>query len=305
MSKPKTTKLDVASLSSEQISQVLDKLLFLMMEPVVLYTDYGFELAASLLSLLQNNRRRVCGGDRQVAVTQLFTALCLRDRELLLKALIENKFERNLLLYYVGLTIECNGADSEWNSSVVYPPDLAVEYGPLKTHLVYVHGLYNTFREMIIERYNPIIKSQASRIMYRKELTGITVSKKDALQNCLLAAIKALDKFHASQGTLTTYLIKWVSSSISSSFSMGIGESFTITRNARTRIAKGSLALNNMSVDIEASYEIADLSENGEEALTRDEYMNRLAAFISNTPLMDKYPDALSACGVKVKRKTT
>lgn len=293
---------DVDALSSEQISIILDKLLFAMVEPTILYTGYGMELAATVIVLLQNHRRRIADGNVDGLAEKLLRGICLDDRKSLLDAIVSAKLERNIPYFYTGLVAEASGRYDTFTADggariPAIPPHLTAHFEPLRLHMQHLAGLYDDFRHAVIGRYETFIARQAEQQFWARERVGIAFDKGDAVQNCCLAAVKSLDKFYHSNGPLAPYLKRWVTNSYTSGFALNVGESYSITRQGRKQIADGKLLRNNKSRVIEDALEKADESDFVNE-VERAQYERRFFYLVSRSRLAKECKLGMLLCGV-------
>lgn len=228
----------VKSMPSDQIARVSDKYLELMLEPVALYTDVLYEGVAEALVLLTNQRRKITNADREKTIAKLFAAMAA-ERDAMAKTVLGIGIERNILLDVIH-TVLTND-----NITVRH-----VELEPLRRHLHLLLKDLSFFRAMVFNRYMPLINKQSSSFAWGRRQNGLIVEDSDAAQNYAMASMRALDKFDAESGTLTTYMGNWLRSAGHSIYNIHLGEAYSITRGVRSKMYHGEVDFNNHAVSI-------------------------------------------------------
>ena len=230
----------VKKLPSDQIARVMEFYDNRVLQVLCEHTDIGMDIAARCLSFVVRNRRKVTPASQSTAIAALtYGMLYPRYLATVLKAL---RIERSLIF------------------GAVTPERLTTLSKPVAHHLKLLLIDLERFRTAVIQRYKPLAVKQASSFVWARGGSGITLENSDTTQNFMLAVIRGVDKFDVDSGTLTTYVALWMKNSWNSAFNIPLGESFSVSRSARGRIARQELAVNNHSVDLEQAEHITDES---------------------------------------------
>ena len=117
--------------------------------------------------------------------------------------------------------------------------------------------LYLQFRECIIYKYIKFAYQQAKR---SESNTQLFVDVEELHKNYLLALGKAIDKFDANKGTLTSYIVQWLLSARSApEFNHQYNTAYDLPANVRKDMENRGVALQNMSTPIDDKHlEIGD-----------------------------------------------
>ena len=129
-------------------------------------------------------------------------------------------------------------------------PD-AIDVDALHSYVQDFFLLYKRFRTMVVERFEKLSKSHASRNQWGRMKSGLISDLTDNENNYALAVIRAVDKFDPSKGTLGGYVMYWISNAAGSEFSMYVGESFTLARAQRKAVYDGTLQANNRAYSLD------------------------------------------------------
>jgi hypothetical protein len=224
----------VKDMPSSQVEEVMMFYTNAILSVICSTEDRGYGLLAVALSLSSNHRKKASDLDREMTTKLAFYSLFLPKihSEAALKAI---GVERQLII--------------EEAVSILESTDSCLV--PQQRHLELLLSDFSRFRGAVYERFHRMAKHRSSSYVWAKALGGAVVDKDDADQNFSMAALRAIDRFNSNSGTLASSMVNWMQNAQNSSFSMSLGESYSLTRTARKRVAQGSLGLNNRNVDID------------------------------------------------------
>lgn len=224
----------VRSLPSDHIARIDTSIMTACVDASVKVLPGDRTVAALALGLLYNQKRRISSVNNKDLLKILFHSV-LSDDETFKDCLYMSKVERNLFIPFFMKAAEKRK-----------PVDPSAQ-----RHLTILMRLLDRFRSLIVERFEPLVDKQTSAHVWGRKQHGINVDGEDARQNHRLAVIRSTDKFNPEKGTLTSYVGLWMKNAPHSSFSLATGESFKLTRSARSKIHNGKSDLNNHSVPID------------------------------------------------------
>lgn len=273
----------VKSMPSDQIARVFDKYLELMLEPVAIYTDVLYEGIAEALVLLTNQRRKITNADRDKTIAKLFAAMAAERNEMA-KTVLGIGIERNILLDVIHTVL----TDDNLTIRIV-------DLEPLRRHLHLLLQDLSFFRAMVFNRYMPLITKQSSSFAWGRRQNGLVVEDADAAQNYAMASMRALDKFDAESGTLTTYMGNWLRSAGHSIYNIHLGEAYSITRGVRSKMYHGEVDFNNHAISIHgnATAETVTPDQPDEQDERFVELLRETTSILAATGLIDQFRLAL------------
>lgn len=283
----------IRNLPSDQIARVFDRYMEFMLEPIALYTDALYEGIAEALVLLTNQRRKITTGDRERTVSHLFFTMSA-DRATIVKTVMDLGIERNIL-FDVIFRVMIDDTITVYN----------IELEPLRRHLSVLLDDLMTFRSLVFKRYMPLVNNRSSKFVWERRQKGLLIENADASQNYALAGLRALDRFNPKEGTLTGYLGQSLRNAAHSTFNMHIGESFSLTRNARDKIHKGDLDINNHSISIHDDPVVANIiDETDNSNVEYDKDLESTVEVLQSVGNMEPYRLALAILGAPFELST-
>lgn len=280
--KPKSEKerlrAVVQAMPSDHMARVFEFYFLNMLQAISNHTDLLFDMAAEIMFLLTNGRRKITNINRDVALNLLFQAMINEDRERLPHILIQIGIERNILLDTINRVLIDDNI-----------PNLTCDLYPLRRHLSALMADVLLFRELVYMRYAKMVIKQSKQFAFGKRASGINIEADDTAQNHALATLRALDKFDARSGTLTTFVGNWMRNAAHSIFDNRLGESFSITRNARTKISKGEIDLNNHAVNLDDNPAIENSAALTDPDAVEDEAVDTALKVLRANNLLQQY----------------
>jgi hypothetical protein len=218
------------NLTGSQIAKILDKLLWLAVQPILLHTQLGRRLGAEILvQTYSDGRLSVSPLPRQQYIDTLFTSIVTPKAKDHAVRLQELKLERSALSCLADYCVSIyNKIDSlsiayikakqrnnpqEANNSTIVIRRIcddigsteAIIGGALKYTISYLQQ-YRTFKEYVAEKFYRHSYDESKKSV---ALTGIHVDVMDLFANYLLAIDRALDRYSPDKGSLVAYLRWW------------------------------------------------------------------------------------------------
>ena len=265
--------LDMDNLTGGQIQEVLDFLILNSLKPLIMASDvFNVQLAYLLSATSLNRKRKLSALPREDFMSILSQALLTKDRghrfELVSGAKIERSFLYGFVVkfmhhakdykdIYVQFLREKPGFDKSRleRKLNVLETSLSISRDRMlpTLHIAqdYLDMSYR-FRNSIVENYVKMAQKQARAFVKAK---GSNFDLNDVTQNFITAITKAIDKYDASQGAITSYVNFWVLNAQSGSkdHDHEYGKAFSIPQLQRKKLAQGSRgATGNFSVSLEA-----------------------------------------------------
>lgn len=268
--------IDISThMSSQHIWNMFVHLLFITLQPLAHSTSMVDDIIHVCLAASMDKRRKVGAHKSEETVDYLYKLLYTDpDTKLngLLKVLgIERTVISAFIEDYLNNYYEPSrsGTMSQWEDICLseYTKDM--------------YQQYCDFKNMVTNRFLKLSNSQAAKNQWIKSQQGLVSDVSDHENNFYLSVIRAVDKFYPNKGTLASYVMLWLNNAAGSSYSMYLGEAFTLTRSVRLRIHKGELAVNNKSYDIESAVTIP-LEETPDIAEDTKEYLALIAKVQTN-----------------------
>ncbi len=297
-------KLSGVNLSGEQIEYILDTLILNAIVPMMRYTSIVEDTLAESIHLISANQKRklaIVEGeqlisalfsvvvsdnlDQKVAILkelqlersiyfrifEIFTANFNQYSESLPRFFLATKekdFDRRAL-EFKNLTYAARGLRC-YKSEIPYQ-----EFQAIAEHISKAYK----FRSMIVEKYVRHVYMQA--VKFRRG-TKLTIDLDDLYKNLLLSVIKAINKYRAEKGPLTTQIEWWMKDATTqSATSHEIGSAYHIPPSQRRKMLKSGEALQNFSSAIDEKAletEIEDSLESEIMQASDDSRLSRIAA---------------------------
>ena len=259
------------NLSSKQIVSLLNQLINCAIEPLFNNSILARELILQALLQTQTDHRRKISIHNKAITTSCITygiihkdfnviKMCELDRNILFKVVLYMEpYLRE------ALKLEYQLARKDKQSTRLKLHNISVATG-IKNNLLTVIArwclpylnTYLQFKERIVAKYIKYAYREATIATYN---TKLFIDPKELFKNLLLAIDKAIDKFDANRGTLTSYINQWMMSAKSApEFNHQYNVSYDLPANVRKLMEKSGISLTNMSTTInEMHHEIEDL----------------------------------------------
>ncbi len=281
--------------TSGQLFEVLDRMLYRSIDPIIEHANYVDRILAIVLSWYSNNqRRKVSPLSKERFNTYVIAFLGARDNDLRKKIYRNLRLERNITFFIVQrwlsllkpwrqLHVQYARGDNSvlhqmaslertaliWNNH-----NLFTEY----QNVAYWHEQAAQFKQQMLEKYMRFIMREAYGYYRAQQINNphLRFDLDEIAQNFILAAYKAIDKCDERQGTLTTYIQNWLKNAkVSTHFRHEYGIAYNIPHSKRQRIAKKQDHSSNIyvSIDSEEAQEIAS-EHDLEQEMERNDQIN-------------------------------
>lgn len=223
------TQASVAdNLTGGQLQEILDLLIFEAIAPIILESDVFDVQLVHLLSLAARNRKRKLSAlPREEFISTLCQAISVKSRSRKLEIISEAKIERGFLYNFV-VNFLREAADYTTTYQKYLTCKTSIErhrldskleatekslggtrdgmFSALNSARDYLELMYE-FRNGIVGNYVKFAFQQAKMFAAQK---GANFNFEDVYQNFLTVITKAIDKYDASKGALTSYIKWWV-----------------------------------------------------------------------------------------------
>jgi len=216
------------SLTGGQIQEVLDRILYWGLDPIVRHSSVFDVQLVHLLSVASTNRKRkISALSREAFINKICTALVTTDIELKIECISSAKLERGFVYnFLVNFLNTADGYLDLYTQYLTCPKHL--EKVTLDKRLASIESALNfsradlfpvlnrcrkyvdlayEFRNQIVSQYIKHAYKQAH--VYCKQ-KGKNFDFDDVYQSLMTAITKALDKYDSSKGALTSYVNYWV-----------------------------------------------------------------------------------------------
>lgn len=283
--------------SSSQYVEVLDRMLFNALTPILQSSGFAdYYVSGIVHHYMENGRRKISNANKYkfLSRSMLFLAVDNSQKPKVYKSL---RLERNMtniiikrflelvrpykMLKMSTLSGEVSQATltkmSDIERSIYYIG--RVDLCAVLATVEYWHKQYCEFKNDILAKYHRMVTTQAQNY-YSNNNSNIELS--DLIQNYIMYASKAIDKFDHRQGALTTYIMHWLNHARNITASNENGTAFILPPNKRRECK-----VNNVSVPLEDD-DVQNLEINTFEDVEREsqnEHVRRLARVADPTGL--------------------
>lgn len=269
---------NAAGLSSEQLWNSLNDLLFLAAQPVFTYTDFGVGLCMSLIAASMDKRRKVSIYSANDCRAVLFDAVVFQSGEDILRLLQKIGVERNLIVEPLQDAVDVGKLPG--NLLATSPFSEAA----MLRHIEQCLQPYYVFRKQIANRYLKLAESLGATNAWTKSQGGLLSDPKEHMNNYMLSALRAIDKFYPHRGTLASYVQQWMNNAAGSRYLVYVGEAYGVPRSHRkTLTAEGQSAFGNFSLPLE---EAITVTQDDEQHDTGSENVWQIMTAIYNVPAL-------------------
>lgn len=283
------------NLSSEQIANTLDTLLFRALRPVVLYTNHLEQTLAELLPFIVSNaRRKFSNKPQEVLIDTVFSVIVGTNKKAKLKLLRELRLERTV---YFNCFNSLEAIYKAYMQIVVAYINTPINKDTIKIRYSYqqqissierrigLHADCNLqsvvnkalfwrdstleFKGMIMEKFIRLAHVNAAKAAAS---TSLDIDKTDLFKDLVLSTSKAIDKYNPEKGALTSYIMWWFMDAKTPSNphnSHEYGVSFHIpSAQRKTALANNTLTVSNLSSSLDGT-SVKEVMDNEEDVLTR------------------------------------
>lgn len=224
--------------------------------PAVVYSDIGFEILLSCMSLSTSAKRRISKHRSSEfllwsfnAMVQLVDEPTPDNKLLLITEMLEMGVERNIFYDYAS-RVRLIGIESDNHK---------IDVKKVMRQTDYYLTMYEEFRHNLVYRYLKFTQSAAFRNQMIKENAGLISSHQDQTNVYILSLMRAIDKFVPYKGTLTNYIQEWfIHASGGSSYNVYGDEAYSLPRSARRDVKDGARDNRNKVIPIEESKHVEE-----------------------------------------------
>lgn len=242
----------ITTMSSKHMWDTFVHLLFQTLKPLAQSTTIVDDILFVILGSLSDQRRKIGVMDNQQCLNEAYRLLFQPSDVALRESMIRLGVERGIYQWFI----------TSYLSNTYVPLSIHIEPSfeaePLYTYVQEMFSLYTSFRERVIDRFERLIKSKATKDKWSRDRMGLVSSVGDVENTYYLAVIRSIDKFHPGEGTITGYVKPWLQNAGSSKYTMYTGEAFGLSRPIRKDIHDGKLSVNNKAYDITLAESLPD-----------------------------------------------
>lgn len=266
--------------TSGQLFEVLDVLLYRSINPIIENSNYVDRVLSIVLAwYTQNQRRKISPLPKDRFNTYIITFLASKDNDLRKKIYRKMGLERNITFFIVSRWLSLLRPWQDLHIRQARGETLLTEMASIERSALVVnnHNLFaviqevkcwyersSEFKQCLLEKYMRFIMLEALH-HYKAQQTHnphLRLELDEVAQNFVLATYKAIDKFDAERGTLTTYIQNWLKNAkVSNHFKHEYGTAYNIPHSRKMKIAsKSDTTTNNLYVELdkEEVLEVAD-----------------------------------------------
>ncbi len=264
--------------SSSQYIDVLDKLLFKALRPIILNTNYLDKFLVELMHLaILNHRRKISNLSRESFITYVFTYL-ISDKTTKYKIFKKMKLERTFVSFvvnsfinelkdYYDISIKCTQGDKESKiRKTMMEKNVFLLEGYSLWNVITEVSLYlnesQKFKKQIVEKYVRHILV-AAQTHYKMNNSKMELD--EIIQTMFVFASHAIDKYDQSKGTLTSYISTWLQHARNQSSVNELETSFVLPHAKRNELKNASVSLDsieNLEIEIEEdNYDIVKVRQ--------------------------------------------
>jgi hypothetical protein len=240
--------------SSSQYIDVLDKLLFKAIKPIIFNTDYVNDLLVELMHLsMVNHRRKISNLDRDVFITMVFSFL-VSNKEAQYKLLKKMKIERTFIILvikmfcddcknYVASITDVKNKESKLRKAMIERKVFLLKSSSLLPVLTEVKKFFDDaieFKKQIIEKY---IRLTIVAAQNHYKVNDSKMELDEIIQTMFVYVSHAIDKYDQTKGTLTSYITTWLQHARNQSSVNELETSFILPHAKRNEIKNASVSL--------------------------------------------------------------
>lgn len=276
--------------SSSQYVEVLDRMLFNAISPILQCSGFAdYYVSGIVHHYMENGRRKISNADKFSFLSRAMLFLAV-ENDKKPKVYRSLRLERNMthivvkrfleiVRPYKMLKMSMLREDTDLQAALFKMNDIEsliayrgqIDLCAVLSTVEYWHKQYCDFKNHVLAKYHRQITNQA-QAYYANNNSNIELS--DLIQNYVMFASKAIDKFDHRQGTLTSYIMHWLNHARNITASNENGTAFILPPSKRRECT-----VNNVSVPLEDD-DVKELEINTFEDVEREsqnEHVRRLA----------------------------
>jgi len=288
------------NLSGEQIEFILNSLIHSPIEQLMKHTTLVEDtISESLQLIVANQKRKLAVIEGNDLVSAIFSIIISKDVNYRASALKELQLERsvyfrifknfddafnvycdNLPKYFEAVASKDFEAQEQFYSAMIKAQkDLRLINNtlPYQEFLLIKENITKAyrFRSMLIEKYIRFVHQRA--IKFRKG-TSLNIDLDDLFKNLLVSIPKAIDKYRAEKGPLTTHIEWWLKDAITQNASSHeYGIAYHIPSSKRRKMQKSNETIQNFSSAIDDNVLEMEGEDSLEEKVLQSSNDTRLA----------------------------
>lgn len=282
------------NLTGDQISEIMDTLLYNALEPVVLYTDiFDIQLSHLHSVITRNKKRKLVALDRDDAINVLCQIQLEEDRQEKFKLIRKIGIERSFVHCFIKRVLDKyleefnqlyswfltnhQGSRKKWARRLdLIQSDLGAHkrsdlYLCFNQSSDYLKMFY-AYQQDVAKEYVRLCSTQAKQHIVANPHNHYDFL--DVRQGLLQNVIIALNKYDANKGALTSYIKWWMfNAQTCSSSEHEYGIAYTVPQGQKKKLAvEGSNAMVNFSTSLDqiVEDEDGDSTENLHNRVTND-----------------------------------
>jgi hypothetical protein len=276
---------DDKNLTGDQISSIMDNLLYTALKPIVMYTDiFDTQLVYIQSVITSNKKRKLVSAERQDALDTLCRIHLERSRQIKFE-LIKNlgiersyihcflnrllkKYRKNFYSLYNKFITNYEGSKTKWSRQISLIEKELGAIGRTELYLCFNQSsdyldMFYLYQQEVAAEYVRLCSSQAKQHVDSNPNNHYDFL--DVRQGLLHNVVIALNKYDANKGALTSYIKWWLfHAQTCNSSDHEYGIAYTIPQGQKKKLAEGK---NNASVNFSTSLDQIVEEEDGVENL--------------------------------------
>lgn len=236
------------NLSSNQIAETLDDLMFKFMEKVILNTDYvEYVITELIIHIFTDARRKFSRTPKKELQDALFSFIVCSNKAMKPKLLRDLRLERTVYFKILeNFTKLANEYIEELPACLKAgkPSDKIIEieraahsinsnfYSVCVGTLFWSKRIYD-FRNMIVQKYVRLARVEANKAA---SATGLNISVDDLHRGLINAIFKGINKYDQTTGTLTDCIKWWFKDAVTNQSYHEEGVAYTIPSQIRKKM---------------------------------------------------------------------
>lgn len=208
------------NLSSVQIAETLDDLIFKALTPLIKNSNYiEYAILELMPHIFLNQRRKFSNKEPETLKDAIFSFIMSDDKEaktkLLRKQTLErtvyftilSSFEKDAKAYLESVRLRLKNKEAETNAREIKEKYLITSelYETCQSVVYWLKYAYN-FRAMIVEKY---VRSAYNQSVKMAASTNLRIDQEELFRNLLVVCHKAIDKYDPEKGALAGYIDIW------------------------------------------------------------------------------------------------
>lgn len=271
------------NLPSVQIANTLDDLLMRAMQPLLFATDYFERTLVEMLPFVASNaRRRFVYLEQQDFVDVLFSLIASTNKDEKFAVISKLKMERTVyfdclrsferlgqqyttLLQRYMTTPKKDTAERwrAWSALTAIEKNVGLLPGHsflgVYRQVFFWHQQATLFKGMVAEKFIRLAFVDSGKAVSE---TALHIDRKDIFHNFMLSTARAIDKYDASRGALTSYIRMWfMDAKTAKGNSHEYNTSFSVPTPMRKKLLAEGRMVGNLSVQMDEDAENAPTNQ--------------------------------------------